>query len=262
MKKRKPLGQNFLNDDSIADEIVRQANIQPNGHVVEIGPGPGILTGRLLDQAGSLLALEIDPKLCRPLKKYFGKRPNFELLEMDALKYDYSAPGKPYQVVSNLPYYAATPILKRLIDFKKHILNMTLMLQKEVADRLVAVPGTRDYGSLSVFTQYHCEVERIMDVGRASFTPPPKVKSTVIRVTPRRQPAVQVDDPTKFFQLVHAAFIHKRKTLRNNLKGLHKHFEVNWQEIEDAGIDLSRRGETLTLDDFANLSQRVTFKHE
>lgn len=258
MKRRRPLGQNFLNDPEIADLIVNLAQIRPESRVVEIGPGRGILTGRLLDRAADLLALEIDPILCQELKKKFGKNPNFHLIHMDALKYDYGTGAGPVQVVSNLPYYAATPILKRLIDFKKHISDMTLMLQKEVVERLTAVPGTRDYGSLSVYVQYHCQVERMLKVGRDSFTPAPKVESAVIRVTPRAEPAVTVADPKTFFKLVHVSFLHKRKTLRNNFKGLNKYLDVDVQRIEASGIDLNRRGETLSLEDFAALANLMT----
>ena len=166
MRKKQPLGQNFLTDPQIASEIVRLARIQPDGQVVEIGPGKGILTQLLLEQAGSLLAVEIDPRLCGLLHRQFGKNPKFQLVEANAMTYDYSAAGNRYQVVSNLPYYAAMPIMKRLIHYKEHITDMTLMLQKEVVDRLVARPETRAYGSLSVFTQFHCQVERLLEVKR------------------------------------------------------------------------------------------------
>jgi 16S rRNA (adenine1518-N6/adenine1519-N6)-dimethyltransferase len=258
MKRKRPLGQNFLIDPHVADQIVDLAGIQQDGQVLEIGPGRGILTGRLLDRAGSLLALEIDPRLCQELQKKFGKNPNIKIIQADALKYDFSAAGEGYQVVSNLPYYAATPILKRMIEFKSHIRDMTLMLQKEVVDRLAAVPETRDYGSLTVFVQYHCRVERVLDVGKECFSPAPKVKSSVIRVIPRETPPVDLTQPSLFFQLVHAAFLHKRKTLRNNLKGLNKHFKMDLQHLENSGIDLSRRGETLSLEDFATLANAVS----
>jgi len=260
MGRRRPLGQNFLTDPYVADQIADLAGIQPEGAVLEIGPGRGILTGRLLDRAGSLIALEIDPRLCHELQKKFNRNPNIQIVQADALAYDFDSIGMKYQVVSNLPYYAATPILKRMIEFKNSIRDMTLMLQKEVVDRLAAVPETRDYGSLTVFVQYHCRVERVLEVGKECFSPAPKVKSSVIRVTPRDTPPVELTQPSIFFQLVHAAFLHKRKTLRNNLKGLNKHFKMDLQQIESSGIDLSRRGETLSLEDFATLANAVAEK--
>lgn len=262
MRKKRPLGQNFLNDPNIASEIVRQANIPPEGRVVEIGSGKGILTRELLDRAGSVLALEIDSALCRVLNKQFKKHPKFELVQADAMTYDYGAAGSRYQVVSNLPYYAAMAILKRLIHFREHIADMTLMLQKEVVDRLVAQPGTRAYGSLSVFTQFNCRVERLLEVKKASFTPPPKVDSSVIRLTPLAQPPVAVDNLKTFHHVVNTAFFHKRKMLRNNLKGLNKSYQIDIKKVEDAGIQLDRRGETLTLEEFAALANLIEANHD
>ena len=135
------------------------------------------------------------------------------------MKYDYGTLGTGYQVVSNLPYYAATHILKRLIHYRSHITRKTVMLQKEVVDRLTAQPGTRDYGSLSVFMQFHCEVERLLEVGKDAFSPKPKIDSSVVTLTPLAQPKVKVDNLKTFFNIVNAAFLHKRKMLKNNLKG-------------------------------------------
>ena len=262
MRRKQPLGQNFLTDLNIASEIVRLANIQPEGRVVEIGPGKGVLTKDLLERAGSLLAVEVDSRLCGMLHRQFGKNPKFELVEANAMTYDYSAAGSRYQVVSNLPYYAAMPIMQRLIHYKDHIVDMTLMLQKEVVDRLVAKPETKAYGSLSVFTQFHCQVERILEVGRDAFYPPPKVKSSVIRLTPLKQPPVSIDNIKTFHHVVNTAFFHKRKMLRNNLKGLSKPYQMDIKKIEAAGIQLDRRGETLTLEEFATLSNLIETNHD
>jgi 16S rRNA (adenine1518-N6/adenine1519-N6)-dimethyltransferase len=262
MRKKQPLGQNFLTDLNIASEIVEQAHIQPEGRVVEIGPGKGILTQLLLDRAGSLLAVEVDPRLCGMLRRQFGKNPKFELVEANAMTYDYSGAGSRYQVVSNLPYYAAMPIMKRLIHYKAHIIDMTLMLQKEVVDRLVAQPETKAYGSLSVFTQFHCQVERLLEVGKESFFPRPKVQSSVVRLTPLEQPPVSVDNLKTFHHVVNTAFFHKRKMLRNNLKGLNKPYQIDVKKIEDAGIQLDRRGETLTLEEFATLANLIEANHD
>ena len=262
MKKKRPLGQNFLNDENVAREIIRLANIRPDGQVLEIGPGKGILTDLLIEKAGELTAIEIDPKLVRDLEKRYRSSPKAILVQGDALKFDYSSIGKDFQVVSNLPYYAATHIMKRLIHYGSIIHDMTLMLQKEVASRLTAVPGTRDYGSLTVFTQFNCKVEKLLDVGKSSFSPPPKIDSTVVKLTPLRQPGVEVKDPDTFFRIVHAAFFHKRKMLKNNFKPLGKFLSIDAKQIESSGIDLSRRAETLTLQDFATISNTVQPKHD
>ena len=165
-------------------------------------------------------------------------------------------------MVSNLPYYAAMPIMKRLLSYAAHITDMTLMMQKEVVDRLVAEPGNKEYGSLTVFTQFHCRVERLLEVDKTCFSPAPKIDSSVIRLTPLSQPPVQVDNMKTFFHVVHAAFFHKRKMLKNNLRTLQKQFPLDFQKIEDAGINLSRRGETLSLEDFASISNLLPSNHD
>ena len=261
MKKR-PLGQNFLIDCEAAREIVLQADINPEDPVLEIGPGKGILTEFLLEKTGALTALEVDSKLCTALDARFGSNPGFKLLEADALKFDFGRIGPRFKVVANLPYYAATHILKRLIYFQSHVIDMTVMLQKEVVDRLVAEPGQKEYGSLSVFVQYHNEVRRVLEVGREAFSPPPKIDSSVVKLIPLQIPKVDVKNETIFFKIVHAAFLHKRKMLKNNLKGWENQFLKENGKIHMAGIDLSQRGETLSLEDFATLSNFVHPHHE
>ena len=253
MKKR-PLGQNFLIDPSIAQNIIQLAHIQPGEPVVEIGPGKGILTQLLIQQADSLTAIELDPQLSRDLQKRFGDAPSFELVEGDAAKFDYSSLGVRLNIVSNLPYYAATHIMKKLIHYRKHIRSMTLMLQKEVVDRLTAKPGLRAYGSLSVYVQYHCEVQRLLEIPNYAFSPKPKIDSSLISLTPLPQPRVQVEDPKLFFKMVNSAFFHKRKMLKNNLKDWKHLFNEKNGQARLAGIDLNRRGETLSLDEFADLA--------
>lgn len=257
MKRRRPLGQHFLVDTGIAGEIIRAAGVSPNERVVEIGPGKGILTEILLRQGVPLTAIEIDPKLCDGLQKRFGSHPDFQLLQADALKFDYSALGQNFKVISNLPYYAATPILKRLIRFRSRITGMTLMLQKEVVNRLAARPGQKEYGSLTVFIQYHCDVEKLFEIKKSSFNPPPKIDSAVVNLVPIGQPRVKVEDESVFFSIVHAAFLHKRKMLKNNLKHWEKQFLVDRDKIHLAEIDLTRRGETLSIQDFASISNYI-----
>nr|MCS5598675.1 16S rRNA (adenine(1518)-N(6)/adenine(1519)-N(6))-dimethyltransferase RsmA [Rhodospirillales bacterium] len=217
--KKPRLGQNYLIDEDIAREIIDHAGTSNDQYVLEIGPGKGILTALLLRKVKSLTALEIDSKLCLALTDRFKGNENFQLIQADALKYNYSALGNQYQVVSNLPYYAATHILKRLIHYRECFTQITVMLQKEVVDRLVAIPGTRDYGSLSVFLQFYCEVERLIEVSKEAFSPKPKIDSSVIKLTPLTTPRVQVDNLKTFFSVVNASFLHKRKMLKNNLTG-------------------------------------------
>ncbi len=256
MKKRR-LGQNFLIDLNIAHNIVQLAHIQPGETVVEIGPGTGALTQLLLEQTDSLTAIEVDPKLAKDLQNRFGDRPSFKLLEGDAAKFDYSCLGTGINIVSNLPYYAATHIMKRLIHYRNSIRSMTLMLQKEVVDRLVAEPGQRSYGSLSVYVQYYCEVQRLLEIPNTAFSPKPKITSSLIALRPLPQPKVQVENEKLFFKLVHSAFFHKRKMLKNNLKDWQHLFSENNGQTRLAGIDLNRRGETLSLEDFANLANHL-----
>lgn len=256
MRKR-PLGQNFLIDLSIAQEIIQLAQIQPGELVVEIGPGKGVLTQLLLDQTDSLTAIELDPRLAKDLQKRFADTPSFKLIEGDAAKFDYASLGKGFKIVSNLPYYAATHIMKKLIHYGSQIRTMTLMLQKEVVDRLTAKPGQKEYGSLSVYVQYHCEVQRLLEIPNTAFSPKPKIDSSLICLTPLPQPKVQVENPKLFFKLVHSAFFHKRKMLKNNLKDWQPLFNQENGQIRLAGIDLNRRGETLSLEDFAELANHV-----
>jgi 16S rRNA (adenine1518-N6/adenine1519-N6)-dimethyltransferase len=256
MKKQR-LGQNFLINENIAREIIEQAGVTNDQNVLEIGPGKGILTAILIKKTQSLTAIEIDPKLCLELTNRFKKDNNFQLIQSDAIKYDYSKLMNRYQIISNLPYYAATHILKRLIHYRKKFTSITVMLQKEVVDRLVATPESRNYGSLSIFIQFYCDVERRMEVDKESFSPKPKIDSSVIKLTPLENPRVKVDSLKTFFSVVNASFLHKRKMLKNNLTEWNNLFDSLNGKIELAGIDLNRRGETLSIEDFAKLSNHI-----
>ena len=255
--KKPRLGQNYLIDDNIAHKIVHHAGISNDQHVLEIGPGKGILTNLLLEKAKSLTVIEIDSRLCSTLTDRFKVYENFKLIQTDALKYNYSGLSNQCQVVSNLPYYAATHILKRLIHYREYFTQITVMLQKEVVDRLVATPGTRDYGSLSVFVQFYCEVERLIEVSKEAFSPKPKIDSSVIKLTPLTTPRVQVDNLKTFFSVVNASFLHKRKMLKNNLTGWESLFKNKNGKTELGGVNLSRRGETLSIQDFAIISNHI-----
>jgi 16S rRNA (adenine1518-N6/adenine1519-N6)-dimethyltransferase len=261
--RKSPLGQNFLVDPEITQKIIDLANIQPEDNIVEIGPGKGVLTQRLISIIRSLTVIELDPKLCREMENRFGKNsPTFRVIEGDAARFDYSSIKSGFKVVSNLPYYAATHIMKKLIHFGSRIQTMTLMMQKEVVDRLTAKPGSKEYSSLSVFVQYHCKVERLLEIPNTAFSPKPKIDSSLFSLEPLPQPKVQVKDTQLFFKIVNAAFFHKRKMLKNNLKSWEKYFTCEQGQTRLAGIDLSRRGETLSMSDFANITNHLYSKNE
>ena len=261
--RKSPLGQNFLVDPEITQKIIDLANIQPEDNIVEIGPGKGVLTQRLISIIRSLTVIELDPKLCREMENRFGKNSStFRIIEGDAARFDYSSIKSGFKVVSNLPYYAATHIMKKLIHFGSRIQTMTLMMQKEVVDRLTAKPGSKEYSSLSVFVQYHCKVERLLEIPNTAFSPKPKIDSSLFSLEPLPQPKVQVEDPQLFFKIVNASFFHKRKMLKNNLKSWEKYFTYEQGQTRLAGIDLSRRGETLSMSDFANIANHLYTQNE
>ena len=249
MKKR-PLGQNFLIDPSIAQNIIQLANIQPNEHVVEIGPGKGVLTQLLIQQADSLTAIELDPKLCRELQNRFSGSPAFKLIEGDAAKFDYGSMGTELNIVSNLPYYAATHIMKKLIHYRSHIHSMTLMLQKEVAERIINKDGK--WSKLSVMCNFYATPEYLFTVSKSSFLPEPKVESAVIKFKIKTPPQI---DQQKFWQLVKVGFSSKRRTLINNLaSGLKIEKEKAKEILENVGLDQKIRAEKLEIEDWINLS--------
>ena len=212
----------------------------------------------MLPLTGFMTAIELDPKLCRKLETRFSDTPSFRIIENDAAKFDYASLEPGFKVVSNLPYYAATHIMKKLIHFGNRIQSMTLMMQKEVVDRLTAEPCNKEYSSLSVYVQYHCKVERLLEIPNTAFSPRPKIDSSLFSLKPLPQPSVQVEDPQLFFKIVNAAFLHKRKMLKNNLKP----WEDKFEQARLAGIDLSRRGETLSMSDFANIANYLHSKNE
>jgi 16S rRNA (adenine1518-N6/adenine1519-N6)-dimethyltransferase len=265
VKAKRSLGQNFLVDRSYRERIVRAANPVAGETIIEIGPGQGALTGDLLKTEAQILAVELDRELAEDLRKEFAGFDNFTLIESDALKVDYCSSIRPQshaRVVANLPYYISTPIIERLINARACITEMILMLQREVVDRLVAQPGGKDYGYFSIFTQFYCEVTRLFHVPPSAFRPSPKVYSSVVRLNVRKSPAVEVSSPDYFITVAQVIFAQRRKTLLNNLRagaarlGLEK--MSNFDAIEkSSGIDLGRRGETLTMNEIANLAMAL-----
>jgi 16S rRNA (adenine1518-N6/adenine1519-N6)-dimethyltransferase len=255
IRMSKKLGQNFLIDERVVRNIVDAANIMPDDAVLEIGPGIGTLTQGLAEAGGKVTAVEIDRRLIEVLGKTLEGYDNVKIVHGDILRIDVAeeimAPR--YKVVANLPYYITTPIIMGLLEARMPIDVLVTMVQKEVAARMVAVPGTKDYGSLSVAVQYYTKPEIMFLVPPASFIPPPAVDSAVIRCTVREKPPVEVNERV-FFRVVKAAFAQRRKTLSNTLKTTGVPAETLRIILEKAGIDGTRRGETLSIEEFAAIA--------
>ncbi len=253
-RPRKRFGQNFLHDPQIIQRIV--ASIRPrNGQcMVEIGPGEGALTRELLPILGQLNVVELDRDLIPRLEAICASLGDLRIHQADALKFDFCqlSPGPAQlRVVGNLPYNISTPLLFHLLEMSHCIQDMHFMLQKEVVERITAKPGSGQYGRLSVMMQYYCETAMLFTVGPGAFRPAPKVDSAVVRLVPHRQSPVDVD-ASQLSQLVTRAFGQRRKTLRNNLKGL-----LDAEEIAALGIDPGIRPERLSLEDFARLTLAI-----
>lgn len=263
---KKGLGQNFLSSQTVLEEIANAAEIDGCG-VIEIGPGFGVLTNELAKHAEKVVALEIDDRLIPILKDTLSEYDNIKIINKDVLKTDIAAlideefDSKTVSIAANLPYYITTPIITGIIEAKLPIRNLVVMVQKEVADRIVAKPGSKDYGAISVLCQYYANTEIITTVPADLFVPPPKVDSAVVKLAFYDKPAVEVKDEKLFFKTVKAAFSQRRKTLLNCLSA---NFSSSKDELvsilEKVGIDPRRRGETLSLEEFANLSDNINHK--
>jgi len=252
-----PRGQNFLIDKNIVRKIVRSAQVQPGERVLEIGPGRGILTDALLDASGLVVAIELDRALCASLRETFCARQNFRLIEGDAVTFDYAEVPGPFLVVANLPYYVSTPLLFRLLEQGRRVDRMVLMLQEEVARRLAAVPGSKEYGVLSVAAQFRCDVRVAFAVPASCFRPQPKVGSAVVALTPLGHPRIAVCDEGVFFNVVRGGFAHRRKALPNSLRDEGFDAARTAVALAQAGIDPRRRAETLSLMEFAALTNAL-----
>ncbi|MBF0148102.1 MAG: 16S rRNA (adenine(1518)-N(6)/adenine(1519)-N(6))-dimethyltransferase RsmA [Magnetococcales bacterium] len=252
---RKGMGQNFLVDENIAEKIVRSSGIRREDRVVEIGPGLGSLTRPLSRRVERLTVIELDSSLLPVLRQRIGDRVSVRVIQADALRFDFLELGETLggsiHIVANLPYNISSPLLIHLLDHRRVIDSMTLMFQKEVAERITASPGGRDYGSLSVQVAQWMEVERLFDVGAGAFFPVPKVQSTVVHFRRRLQPLAELDDEGVFRNVVRTAFGQRRKTLANALRPMHSDTKT-W--LAAANIDSSRRAETLQVVEFARLA--------
>ena len=256
IKMSKKLGQNFLIKRGIVDEIVHAAELTPGEPVLEVGPGIGTLTQGLAQSGADVTAIELDRRLLEVLDTTLASYDNVRIVHGDVLKLDVPTimNHKPFKVVANLPYYITTPIIMSLLESKLPIERLVVMVQKEVALRMVAQPGTKDYGALSVAVQYYTEPDIVLDVPPKSFLPAPAVTSSVIRCVLRDKPPVDVIDEKLFFRVVKAGFAQRRKTFSNTMKttGLSK--DRIEELLAKANIDGQRRGETFTLQEFADVA--------
>ncbi len=255
----KNLGQNFLIDDDVVNKIVETANISKEDLIIEIGPGLGTLTSRMLEKAGKVIAIELDKKMVAILQDRFALYKNFELINEDVLKVDLKnliqKNKKNTKIVANLPYYITTPIIMKLIEDKLNIESITVMVQKEVAQRLTAEPGTNLSGAITYTVNYYCIPEEIMVVPNSSFIPAPEVESEVIKLLIRKEPPVKVENLENFFKLIKVSFMQRRKTLINGVTNSNfMEKELFKQILTKLEINEKIRGEDLSLEDFAKIS--------
>ena len=263
----KRLGQNFLNDSRIIDRIVQALNPKSDETIIEIGPGRGALTAQLVENAGAVVAIEFDRNLLAGLLERFGSSPNFKLVQSDALITDFCSeirPANQARLVANLPYNISTAILQRLIEQRRCLTEMVLMLQREVVERITAPAGSTDRGYLSVVVETYCETERLFDVAPGAFRPIPKVWSSVIRLKVRPRIAAVVKDEALLWQVVSAGFAQRRKTILNNLRSAPPRLQdlIKLQGgasivLCQAEVDLRRRAETLTVEEWARISRAL-----
>ncbi|PCS01302.1 16S rRNA methyltransferase [Lactococcus fujiensis JCM 16395] len=263
---KKKFGQNFLTDQNILSKITATAELSKEVNVIEIGPGIGSLTQYLLENSAEVMAFEIDKTLIPILEETLADYENFQLVAADVLKIDlndyiknFKNPELPIKVVANLPYYITTPILMHLIESKIPFAEFVVMMQKEVADRIAAQPNSKAYGSLSIAVQYYMDAQVAFIVPRTVFIPAPNVDSAILRMVRREKPLVEVQDEDWFFKIMHSSFVHRRKTLMNNMQA--EFGKEAKPEIEKlllaADISPSIRAEALSIPDFAKLSDAL-----
>ena len=263
---KKKFGQNFLTDHNILTKITQTAELSKEVNVIEIGPGIGSLTQYLLEEAAEVMAFEIDKSLIPILEETMAPYDNFTLVSADILKVDllseiqkFKNPNLPIKVVANLPYYITTPILMHLIESKIPFSEFVVMMQKEVADRIAASPKTKAYGSLSIAVQYYMEASVAFIVPRTVFIPAPNVDSAILKKVRREAPLVEVEDEEWFFKTMHSSFVHRRKTLMNNLQaafGKESKPEIE-KLLAQAEISPTIRGEALSIEEFAKLADAL-----
>ena len=260
LRANKKLGQNFLINESIIYDIVKKANVTKEDVVIEIGPGLGSLTKELINNAKKVIAIELDPNMIDILKSRFGIFDNFEVIYGDVLKIDLEELIKGYdsvKVVANLPYYITTPIIMKLLEDKLKIKSITVMVQKEVGERICATHKDKEYGAITVSVQYYSEPQIIIDVPKEKFLPAPEVDSCVIRLDMREKPLVSLKDEKLFFRLVKGAFTQRRKTINNSLTCSGKSKEEIMAALNKLGIDSKLRAENLSIQQYADIANTL-----
>lgn len=266
----KSLGQNFLVNDEVVEKIVESANITKEDLIIEIGPGLGTLTQLLLEKAKKVIAIELDSRMVTILKERFSLYSNFEIIQEDVLKVNLQELIKQEQeknniqqvkIVANLPYYITTPIIMKLLEDKLDIQTITVMIQKEVADRLVEKPGGKLAGAITYSVNYYAEAKKVIEVPKESFVPEPEVTSSVIQLTLRKVPPVQVKNEKLFFELIKRSFMQRRKTFLNGItnSGLTSKEKLK-QILQECQIDENVRGESLTIQQFAQIANQLDIK--
>lgn len=268
IKANKSLGQNFLINQNVVDEIVNSASISKEDLVIEIGPGLGTLTKQLLEKAGKVICIELDDRMVKILKDRFSLYDNFEIINEDVLKVNLNKiiekENKRCKIVANLPYYITTPIIMKLLEDRLNIESITVMIQKEVAERLIATPGEKLSGAITYTVYYHCESEKIMEVPPESFIPEPEVTSEVIKLNLRNKAPIEVKNLQKMFQIIKVAFMQRRKTLLNALTNgnIIKNKQEAIEMFSELEINLNTRAEELTIEKFAEIANYITNKGE
>lgn len=266
-RPQKRFGQNFLTNQSIINRIISSLDPRLGETIIEIGPGQGALTYPLLEHQSRVVAIEFDNNLIPSLEQKFSADENFHLVHADALNTDFCEiirPASTARVVANLPYNVSTAILQRLIEQRACVIEMVLMLQREVVDRITAAPGSSERGYLSVLVEAYCKTEKLFDVAPGSFRPAPKVWSSVVRVTPRSANAAKVKDANLLWRIVGAGFAQRRKTILNNLRNAPPPLQETMKNHGGASIvlcraevELQRRAETLTLEEWARIARAI-----
>lgn len=271
IKANKSLGQNFLINCEVVESIVNSSEISKEDMVIEIGPGLGTLTKYLLEKAGKVLCIELDTRMIKILKDRFSIYENFEVINEDILKVNLNeiikenkkdGKIKNVKVVANLPYYITTPIIMKLLEDKLDIKSITVMIQKEVADRLIEIPGGKNTGAITYSVYYYCKSEKIMEVPNSSFIPEPEVTSEVIKMTLRDEPAVKIENPKIMFMIIKSAFMQRRKTLLNALTNMKVFLskEEGLEILKKLNLGENVRAENLSIQDFANIAQAIIEK--
>jgi len=268
----KKLGQNFLIDENTVEQILNAANIKKEDLIIEIGPGLGTLTNKIIQRAGKVIAIELDDRMISILEERFNKYNNIQIIHEDILKVDLrkliktekeSSNIKSVKIVANLPYYITTPIIMKLLEEKLDIETITVMIQKEVADRLTEIPGKKLSGAITYSVYYYAEAEKVLNVPKSSFIPEPQVESEVIRLTLRESPPVRVIDEKRFFNIIKLAFMQRRKTLANALSSsnLFKSKDEIYEVLNNLKINAKVRGEALTIEQFAQIENYIDSKN-